>query len=242
MPDLHQIITVNRAGETVGCPWARTGHPGAPKASRTRALTGGSGGQPGVEFWPLDLSHLPLTRAPLLLQACAGCSGVTLEAHATDQPHPGPRFRPAQLGVAFRKVGPGLTVARRRVLHAPDALRAQTGWASGASPADSMKTAMLTDPTHRQGNSPRQDLRTRRHFGLADRLRYCRPAAKATAAVARRMADLDGQRLPDALPLAQFRPETIASARESRKSLPRSLALARVQTARRRPFFTGPRS
>ena len=86
------------------------------------------------------------------------------------------------------------------------------------------------------------DPRTERHFGLADRIRYYWPAPTAQAAVQHLLADLADKRLPDPMLAAHFAPVEIASARASAYPLPRALALARVQTALRPYFFTGPRS
>ncbi|MFN3993371.1 MAG: class II D-tagatose-bisphosphate aldolase non-catalytic subunit [Tabrizicola flagellatus] len=199
--------------------------------------------QPGVEFSPMEVHHLPLARDPGLLSALADWPGLCLEAHSTDYQHPAAYPRLAELGFAFQKVGPALTFAWREALYALDTIRAQNGWASGPSLPDTMEAVMLANPTHWQAHVHGQtaDSRTERHFGLADRIRYYWPAPAAEQAVARLLADLDDRRLPDPLLAAHFRAEEIALARESRHSLPRALALARVQTALRPYFFTGSR-
>ncbi|MGL4237145.1 class II D-tagatose-bisphosphate aldolase non-catalytic subunit [Tabrizicola sp.] len=197
--------------------------------------------QPGVEFSPMEVHHLPLQRDPALLAALNGWPHLCYEAHSTDYQHPTAYPRLAELGFAFQKVGPALTFAWREALYALDTLRCQAGWATGPSLADEMEAVMLQDPTHWQGHwrGKDTDLRLQRHFGLADRIRYYWPQPKAQAAVARLFADLDGRQLPDPALLAHFRPEEIASARRTRHSLPRALALARVQSALR-PYFFGP--
>lgn len=200
--------------------------------------------QPGVEFSPMEVHHLPLTRDPGLLAALTGWPAVCLEAHSTDYQHPAAYPRLAQLGFAFQKVGPALTFAWREALYALDTIRAQNGWATGPSLPDTMEEVMLANPAHWQAHihGHSADPRTERHFGLADRIRYSWPDPKAQAAVQRLMTDLADKRLPDPLLAAHFRASEIASARESRHSLPRALALARVQSALRPYFFTGPRS
>lgn len=205
-------------------------------------LIGGLVVQPGVEFSPMEVHHLPLSRDPGLLTALADWPNVCLEAHSTDYQHPEAYPRLAQLGFAFQKVGPALTFAWREALYALDTIRAQNGWATGPSLPDTMEEVMLQNPAHWQAHIHGSDQRLQRHFGLADRIRYYWPDARAQAAVDRLLTDLQDKRLPDPLLLAHFREGEIAIARSSPYPLPRALALARVQTALRPYFFTGPRS
>ena len=198
--------------------------------------------QPGVEFSPMEVHHLPLQRNPHLLDALTDWPQVCLEAHSTDYQNPEAYPRLAQLGFAFQKVGPALTHAWREALYALDTIRAQTGWTSGVSLPDTMEAVMLEHPAHWQGHVHGPDQRLQRHFGLADRIRYYWPHPKAQAAVQRLLADLSDKRLPEPLLAAHFCAAEIASARTSAYPLPRALALARVQTALRPHFFTGPRS
>jgi D-tagatose-bisphosphate aldolase class II non-catalytic subunit len=198
--------------------------------------------QPGVEFSPTEVHHLPLARDPSLVGALIDWPGVTLEAHSTDYQHPEAYPRLAVLGFAFQKVGPALTFAWREALYALDTLCAQCGWTSGPSLPDTMERLMLANPGPWQAHYHGADLRPQRHFGLADRIRYYWPTPEAEAAVQRLMADLDGKRLPDPALAAHFSADEIAIARESRHPLPRALALARAQTALRPYFFTEPRS
>ncbi len=200
--------------------------------------------QPGVEFSPMDVHHLPLDRDPGLLGALEGWPRVCLEAHSTDYQHPQAYPRLAQLGFAFQKVGPALTYAWREALYALDSIRTQNGWSAGPSLPDTMEAVMRANPDHWRAHihGTTADPRTERHFGLADRIRYYWPTAPARDAVHRLLADLADKRLPDPLLLAHFGVDEIATARESRHSLPRALALARVQSALRPYFFTGPRS
>jgi D-tagatose-1,6-bisphosphate aldolase subunit GatZ/KbaZ len=200
--------------------------------------------QPGVEFSPMEVHHLPLQRDPGLLAALKDWPNLCLEAHSTDYQYPEAYPRLAQLGFAFQKVGPALTFAWREALYALDTLRAQCGWASGPSLADAMEAVMLANPAYWQAHihGTTADPRVERHFGLADRIRYYWPDTRAREAVQRLMADLADKRLPDPVLAAHFTPIELASARESRHPLPRALALARVQAALRPYFFTGPRS
>jgi D-tagatose-bisphosphate aldolase class II non-catalytic subunit len=198
--------------------------------------------QPGVEFSPMEVHHLPLARDPHLLDALKDWPGLCLEAHSTDYQHPETYPRLAELGFAFQKVGPALTFAWREALYALDTIRAQNGWATGPSLPDTMEAVMLANPAHWQAHIHGPDQRLQRHFGLADRIRYYWPDTRAQAAVERLMADLADKRLPDPVLLAHFRADEMAAARESRHPLPRALAMARVQTALRPYFFNGPRS
>jgi D-tagatose-bisphosphate aldolase class II non-catalytic subunit len=196
--------------------------------------------QPGVEFSPMEVHHLPLARDPGLLATLTDWPGLTLEAHSTDYQYPEAYPRLAALGFAFQKVGPALTFAWREALYALDTLRSQCGWTGGPSLPDTMEALMLANPVHWQAHFHGADLRLQRHFGLADRIRYYWPTPEAEAAVQSLMTDLDGKRLPDPALAAHFSADEIAFARESRHSLPRALALARVQTALRPYFFTEP--
>lgn len=204
-------------------------------------LIGGLVVQPGVEFSPMEIHHLPLARDPGLLAALKDWPNVCLEAHSTDYQHAQAYPRLAELGFAFQKVGPALTFAWREALYALDSIRTQNGWSTGQSLPDVMEDIMLANPTYWQAHIHGPDPRLQRHFGLADRIRYYWPDPKAQRAVDRLLAELAEKRLPDPLLLAHFRPDEIAIARESRHSLPRALALARVQSALRPYFFTGHR-
>jgi D-tagatose-1,6-bisphosphate aldolase subunit GatZ/KbaZ len=205
-------------------------------------LIGGLVVQPGVEFSPMEVHHLPLARDPGLLTALQDWPTVCLEAHSTDYQNPEAYPRLAQLGFAFQKVGPALTFAWREALYALDTIRAQNGWSTSPSLPDVMEEVMLANPAYWKAHIHGPDPRLQRHFGLADRIRYYWPEPKAQAAVQRLLTDLADKRLPDPLLLAHFRPDEIATASASHYPLPRALALARVQTALRPYFFTGPRT
>jgi D-tagatose-bisphosphate aldolase class II non-catalytic subunit len=195
--------------------------------------------QPGVEFSPMEVHHMPLSRDPGLLAALRDWPGLCLEAHSTDYQAPSVYPRLAELGFAFQKVGPALTFAWREALYALDTLRLQSGWAPGPSLVDEMEAVMIADPGYWQGHyrGDSAEPRVERHFGLADRIRYYWPKAKAQAAVARLFADLEGRNLPEPALLAHFRHAEIASARKAPHSLPRALAMARVQSVLRPYFF-----
>jgi D-tagatose-1,6-bisphosphate aldolase subunit GatZ/KbaZ len=189
--------------------------------------------QPGVEFSPMEIHHMPLGRDPGLLAVLDDWPGVCLEAHSTDYQHPAVFPRLAQLGFAFQKVGPALTFAYREAVYALDSLRQQAGWASTEPLCDVMERLMLAEPAfwqaHYHGTSG--DLRVERHFGLADRIRYYWPQPKALAAVAALLEDLKDRHLPAPLLWQAFSPAVLARAAEIGGAMPQALILASIQLA-----------
>ncbi|WP_371168965.1 class II D-tagatose-bisphosphate aldolase non-catalytic subunit [Aliiroseovarius sp. 2305UL8-7] len=145
------------------------------------SMIGGLVVQPGVEFSPTDVHHMPLDRDPHLLDALEGWPGVCLEAHSTDYQYPEVFARLAELGFAFQKVGPALTFAYREALYALDKISPMPGALEGV-----MEQVMSADPKYWTGHYHGDEaaLRHQRHFGLADRIRYYWPNPAALAAVA----------------------------------------------------------
>lgn len=161
-------------------------------------LIGGLVVQPGVEFAPMHVHHLPMDRDPGLLAALDDWPGVCLEAHSTDYQHPAAYPRLATLGFAFQKVGPALTFAYRQALYALDCALTMAGRGTGLRAA--MEQVMLDTPSAWQGHyhGDAADLAVQRHFGLADRIRYYWPADKAQTAV-RTLLTEAAKGLPDPL-------------------------------------------
>jgi D-tagatose-1,6-bisphosphate aldolase subunit GatZ/KbaZ len=205
------------------------------------AQIGGLVVQPGVEFSPQHVHHLPMQRDPMLLSALQDDPHICLEAHSTDYQHPAAYPRLAQLGFAFQKVGPALTFAWREALYALDCCRAQQGLQRGPSLPDVMESLMLAEPKYWQGHysADAGNLPNLLHTGLADRIRYYWPHPQAEAAVAALFADLDGIYIPEAMILQHFTQSALASARQSSHSLPYALALGHVQSTLR-PYFLSP--
>lgn len=197
--------------------------------------------QPGVEFSPMQVHHLPMARDPGLLAVLADWPGVCLEAHSTDYQHLAAFPRLAQLGFAFQKVGPALTFAYRQAIYALDNLRQQANWASTEPLFTVMERVMLADPGYWQGHyhGSSGDLRVERHFGLADRIRYYWPHTQAQAGVAAVLADLAGRTLPEPMLWQGFSAEVIARARKIGGDLPQALILAEIQAALLPYFFDG---
>ncbi len=193
--------------------------------------------QPGVEFSPMQVHHLPLARDPGLKEAVAHHPGVVLEAHSTDYQRPAAFVRLAELGFAFQKVGPALTFAWREAIYALDWLAEAAGWgASIVRPA--MERVMVTDPGYWQGHYHGADLEMQRHFGLADRIRYYWPRAEAQAAVAALRDRLAGRALPDALLWQAFSQGVLDRAEAIGGDRVTALAHARVEAALA-PYFLG---
>lgn len=171
--------------------------------------------QPGVEFTPMTVHHLPMTRDPALRRAIADWPALCLEAHSTDYQKAQAYPRLAELGFAFQKVGPALTFAYRRAIYALGGLADIIGQAPESSVMATMEGLMLADPSSWQGHyrGPDSALCLQRHFGLADRIRYYWPRKEAQIAVGRLLAALSGQSLPDPLLWQVFAPETVERAK-----------------------------
>lgn len=189
--------------------------------------------QPGVEFSPMQVHHLPLQRDPGLLAVLADWLGVCLEAHSTDYQNPEVFRRLAELGFAFQKVGPALTFAYRQAVYALDNLRQSANWANTEPLFDVMERVMLADPGYWQGHyhGTSGDLRVERHFGLADRIRYYWPQPQAQLAIAGLLADLASRDLPEPMLWQAFSTEVISRAKKLGGPLAEALILAEIQIA-----------
>ncbi len=191
--------------------------------------------QPGVEFSPMQVHHLPTRRDPGLMAATAGWD-ICLEAHSTDYQHAEVFPRLAELGFAFQKVGPALTFAWRQAVYALDSLQEMAGWgARVVQPA--METLMLAEPVHWQGHyhGSDEEKRIARHFGLADRIRYYWPRLEAQTAVATLFDRLEGRALPEPLLWQVFDGATLALLEGA--PTPQSLLRAEIQRALNPYFF-----
>ena len=189
--------------------------------------------QPGVEFGPTDVHHLPFGRDPGFLAALKDHPTVCLEAHSTDYQRPRTYVRLAELGFAFQKVGPALTFAYRQAVYALDALRQPTGVLRA-----NMEELMLSDPKYWQGHyhGDAPCVRRQRHFGLADRIRYYWPNPKAQAAVDKLMSDMAGS-ISEAAIRAAFGTTTLERAEELSGSHAQRLIDAQIELALEPYFF-----
>lgn len=188
--------------------------------------------QPGVEFGPTDVHHLPQDRDPGFLAALADHPTVCLEAHSTDYQRPSAFVRLAELGFAFQKVGPALTFAYRQATYALDALRQPTGQLR-----TTMEELMLSDPKYWQGHyhGDAPCVRRQRHFGLADRVRYYWPHPKAQAAVSTLMSNMPDT-ICEAATRATFGTTTLERAEELSGSHAQRLVDAQIELALE-PYF-----
>lgn len=194
--------------------------------------------QPGVEFTPMTVHRLPLSRDPGLLAAISHHPGVCLEAHSTDYQHPAAFVRLAEIGFAFQKVGPALTFAWRQAVYALDQLQVLAGWGA-ARVLPAMEAEMVADPGYWQGHyhGDAAALRLQRHFGLADRIRYYWPRPAPRAAVAALLRDLGARRLPEPLLWQVFSGDVLDRAAALGGLTPDALIAAQVQLALDPYFF-----
>ena len=195
--------------------------------------------QPGVEFSPMHVHHMPLNRDPGFLAVLQDWPNLCLEAHSTDYQHPETFHRLAELGFAFQKVGPALTFAWREAVYALDALAHMAGWTDADPLPDVMERLMLANPAswsaHYHPSSG--DLRVQRHFGLADRIRYYWPQPEAQQAVGSLFKAFEGRALPAPMLEQVFRPAILA--RAGANPTAESLAEAAVSLALD-PYFLEP--
>lgn len=197
--------------------------------------------QPGVEFSPMSVYHLPLLRDPGLKAAIAHQPGVCLEAHSTDYQHPAAFPRLAELGFAFQKVGPALTFAYRQAVYALDQLRADAGWGELVIRPE-MERLMLANAAHWQGHyhGDAAGLHLQRHYGLADRIRYYWPQAGAQKVVSRLLADLGARQIPNPLLWQHFAPAVLDRADLIGGPRPQALIAAQIEQALEPYFFATP--
>ena len=189
--------------------------------------------QPGVEFSPTAVHHMPLERDPHILEALSDRPTVCLEAHSTDYQYGEVYPRLAELGFAFQKVGPALTFAYREALYALDKIRPDAGRLEAA-----MEQEMLGEPKYWQGHysgSP-EELREQRHSGLADRIRYYWPTQGAQDAVAALLEDC-ATGFSEAQLIEVFDLETLERAETLCGSQARRLIDAHIQLALEPYFF-----
>ncbi len=197
------------------------------------SMIGGLVVQPGVEFSPTAVHHMPLDRDPGLLAALNGWPGVCLEAHSTDYQHPSVFPRLAELGFAFQKIGPALTFAYRQALYALDQISTSPGALQAV-----MERVMTDNPTYWQGHYHGDDdaLSHQRHFGLADRIRYYWPDPAAQAAVAALRDGFDGP-IADAKLCEVFSEDVLTRAEHLTGDHVQRLIVAQIQLALDPYFF-----
>lgn len=195
--------------------------------------------QPGVEFAPMHVHHMPLDRDTGLRDVMMETDGLCLEAHSTDYQFDVVFERLADMGFAFQKVGPALTLAFRQAVYALDHVRVLAGWAEAATVQPTMEQLMLEDPSRWQGHyaGTEDELRVARHFGLADRIRYYWPQRAAQVVVAELLSDLANRDLPDPLLAQCFGSAVLLRASGLEGPQARRLIDAQIQEALAPYFF-----
>jgi D-tagatose-bisphosphate aldolase class II non-catalytic subunit len=202
-------------------------------SAQALAQIGGLVVQPGVEFSPMHVHHLPLQRDPGFRAVIADWPDLCLEAHSTDYQNPAAFHRLAELGFAFQKVGPALTFAWREAVYGLDHLAHLAGWVKATPLVEVMEDIMLNDPGYWQGHyhASAGDLRVQRHVGLADRIRYYWPSPRAKMAVQSLFLALEGRDLPDPLLRQCLPPHLILQASRQGKVTAHSLIQAAIALA-----------
>ena len=197
--------------------------------------------QPGVEFSPIRVDHLPHNGGDGLRTVLDDFPGLCFEAHSTDFQRRPAYSRLAELGFAIQKVGPALTFAYRQAIYALDLIANLLDLREGPSVRAVTEAAMLANPApwsgHYQGGAA--ELKLLRHFSYSDRIRYYWPRPDVQQAVEALFSALDGVHLPDPLLLQFFSPSTLvrADAMRPRFSQTRALVLAEIQEALCRYYF-----
>ena len=192
--------------------------------------------QPGVEFTPTQVHHLPVGLGSEFRSELANWPGICLEAHSTDYQDPEAYRRLAEMGFAIQKVGPALTFAWREALYGLDTICRLAGWGADEGIPEVMERLMLSTPSHWcaycEGDA--SDQRLLRHFGLADRIRYYWWRPEARTAVKGLLDALSARTLHEPLLRQCFARPAIERARTLLPrfgSLPHALLGAAVQIA-----------
>ena len=204
-----------------------------------QALVSGLVVQPGVEFGPMTVYHLPLDRSFDLRSVMMRWPNLALEAHSTDYQKPAAYPRLAELGFAYQKVGPALTFAWRQAVYALDQM---LSFLDGSAPIVSpvMERIMLKDrgawQSHYHGDPDAQF--AQRHLALADRIRYYWPHPDAQASVSALLAALESRDLSRALVEQFFPTPTINRAELGGALNAATLIAANVEQSLKPYFFT----
>ncbi len=192
--------------------------------------------QPGMEFGPNEIYHLPSDRDPDLRRAVASHPNICLEAHSTDYQSPDTFPRLANLGFAFQKVGPALTFALRRALYALDHLLRILKPAASGLPGI-MEAVMRQQPRYWQSHYGDESI-AEWHFSYADRIRYYWPLPEVRKAVRRLLETVDDLNVAEYVLVEFFGMETVDRAQGLSSSRALSLVRSEVQGALK-PYFIG---
>lgn len=172
--------------------------------------------QPGVEFDHRRVLDYEQTKAKGLSKALDAESSIVFEAHSTDYQSPAALAALVRDGFAILKVGPALTFAMREALYGLDhiARERNPSWA-GAALEPEMERILLAETKYWRNyyRGAPEEQRLLRHYSYSDRIRYYWPAEDAKAAVARLLAKLDAQAIPEPL-ISQFLPHCYKAVRQ----------------------------
>jgi D-tagatose-bisphosphate aldolase class II non-catalytic subunit len=203
--------------------------------------------QPGVEFGPTEIDHLPDDASGRALKAVLQPhSGLCFEAHSTDYQKHGAYPRLANMGFAFQKVGPALTFAYRQAIYGLDLLVDVLDGKARSVPVvrDVLEAEMLRDPRYWKGHysGDFETLRQLRHFSYSDRIRYYWPSQAAQSAVSALRERLRHQTLPTPMLEQFFARQRLeyADRLASDYDLAYALVLGSIQQALRPYYFTAP--
>lgn len=199
--------------------------------------------QPGVEFSPADVHHLPTNGNPELRAVLDDFDAVCFEAHSTDYQYPEAYKNLAEMGFAIHKVGPALTFAYRQAIYALDAMLDLIEGNSRTAPnvPKVMEELMLENPSnwvsHYHGDN--SYIALLRHFSYADRIRYYWAQPAAQAAVSKLLQAIDAADIPAPVWMQFFGNETLSrSINLSEYGPSKSIILAEIQVALA-PYFFG---
>ncbi|KZL05439.1 D-tagatose-1,6-bisphosphate aldolase subunit KbaZ [Pseudovibrio axinellae] len=194
--------------------------------------------QPGVEFSPFHVDHLPTGEGKALRAILDPYKNVVFEAHSTDYQHDSAYPRLASMGFAIQKVGPALTFAYRQAIYALDQLLDWLEEDRRTAPKIPavLEAEMLAQPTywrsHYHGTD--QELRLLRHFSYSDRVRYYWPQERVQSALKAVFASLATHTIPETLLLQLFASCVVKRARALQRhgfGIEKALVLAQIQQA-----------
>lgn len=201
--------------------------------------------QPGVEFSPADVHHLPKGGNANLRAVLDGFDGVCFEAHSTDYQYPEAYKSLAEMGFAIHKVGPALTFAYRQAVYALDAMLDLIEGTARTAPSvpKVMEELMLANPanwvSHYHGDE--KSIALLRHFSYADRIRYYWAQPAAQSAVGQLIQAIDAADIPAPVWMQFFGNETLSRSETNVKTghgPAKSKILAEIQVALA-PYFIG---
>lgn len=200
--------------------------------------------QPGVEFSPFHIDHLPASTDSALRAALDPFQNVVFEAHSTDYQRCSAFPRLADMGFAILKVGPALTFAYRQAIYALDQMLDWLEEDNRTAPKlpKILEAQMLSEPKywHSHYHGSDQDVRLLRHFSYADRIRYYWPQEKVQDALEALFSALQTHRIPETLQLQLFASQTVERAQALQRrgfGIEKALVLAEIQQALQPYFF-----